>query len=48
VFYGLWVRSLIYVVGNAWILAGIMDGYAREEVEVDRARSKENVDSDKN
>ncbi|KAJ7709757.1 GPI mannosyltransferase 1 [Mycena rosella] len=27
VFFGLWVRGLIYVVGNCWVLAGIMDGY---------------------
>lgn len=29
VFYGLWVRSLIYVLGNSWVLAGIMKGYKR-------------------
>ncbi|OBZ69351.1 GPI mannosyltransferase 1 [Grifola frondosa] len=29
VFFGLWVHSLIYVIGNCWVLAGIMDGYAR-------------------
>ena len=29
VFFGLWIRSLIYVVGNCWVLAGIMDAYAR-------------------
>ncbi|PIL24220.1 hypothetical protein GSI_13973 [Ganoderma sinense ZZ0214-1] len=27
VFFGLWVRGLIYVVGNCWVLAGIMEGY---------------------
>ncbi|KAJ6525628.1 glycosyltransferase family 50 protein [Mycena capillaripes] len=27
VFFGLWVRGLIYVVGNCWVLSGIMDGY---------------------
>ncbi|KAJ7444927.1 glycosyltransferase family 50 protein [Mycena latifolia] len=27
VFFGLWIRGLIYVVGNCWVLAGIMDGY---------------------
>ncbi|KAH9951996.1 glycosyltransferase family 50 protein [Amylocystis lapponica] len=27
VFFGLWLRSLIYVVGNCWVLAGIMEGY---------------------
>ena len=27
VFLGLWVRSLMYVVGNAWVLAGIMGDY---------------------
>ncbi|KAJ7741599.1 glycosyltransferase family 50 protein [Mycena maculata] len=27
VFFGLWVRGLVYVVGNCWVLAGIMDGY---------------------
>lgn len=29
VFFGLWVRSLIYVVGNCWVLAQIMSCYAR-------------------
>ncbi|TFK86035.1 glycosyltransferase family 50 protein, partial [Polyporus arcularius HHB13444] len=29
VFFGLWIRSLIYVVGNCWVLAGIMDAYSR-------------------
>lgn len=29
VFFGLWVRSLIYVAGGAWVLGGIMHGYAR-------------------
>ena len=29
VFFGLWLRGLIYVVGNCWVLAGIMDTYAR-------------------
>jgi len=28
-FFGLWVRSLIYIVGNCWVLAGIVDGYDR-------------------
>ncbi|KAJ6502378.1 glycosyltransferase family 50 protein [Mycena sanguinolenta] len=27
VFFDLWLRGLIYVVGNCWVLAGIMDGY---------------------
>ncbi|KAI0636726.1 glycosyltransferase family 50 protein [Trametes polyzona] len=27
VFFGLWVRGLVYVVGNCWVLAGIMDAY---------------------
>ena len=27
VFFGLWVRSLIYLLGHAWVLAGIMDCY---------------------
>ncbi|KAJ7685359.1 glycosyltransferase family 50 protein [Mycena polygramma] len=27
VFFGLWVRGLIYVIGNCWVLSGIMDGY---------------------
>ncbi|TFK36321.1 GPI mannosyltransferase 1 [Crucibulum laeve] len=27
VFFGLWIRGLVYVVGNCWILAGIMDAY---------------------
>jgi len=30
VFYGLWVRSLIYVIGNAWVLGKLMDGYKRQ------------------
>jgi len=29
VFYGLWVRSLIYVVGNAWVLGQLMDSYGK-------------------
>jgi len=29
VFYGLWVRGLIYVLGNAWVLAQILDSYDR-------------------
>ncbi|KAG6908767.1 hypothetical protein DXG01_003379 [Tephrocybe rancida] len=28
VFFGLWVRSLVYVVGNAWVLGGIMNDYS--------------------
>ena len=27
VFFGLWVRSLVYVAGHAWVLAAIMSGY---------------------
>ncbi|EJF66079.1 glycosyltransferase family 50 protein [Dichomitus squalens LYAD-421 SS1] len=27
VFFGLWARGLVYVVGNCWVLAGIMDSY---------------------
>ncbi|KAJ6623477.1 glycosyltransferase family 50 protein [Mycena sp. CBHHK59/15] len=27
VFFGLWMRGLIYVVGNCWVLVGIMEGY---------------------
>ena len=27
VFFGLWMRSCIYLLGNAWVLKGIMDGY---------------------
>ncbi|KAF7338151.1 GPI mannosyltransferase 1 [Mycena venus] len=27
VFFGLWVRGLVYVVGNCWVLGGIMEGY---------------------
>jgi phosphatidylinositol glycan class M len=26
-FLGLWIRSLLWVVGNAWVLAGVMNGY---------------------
>ena len=29
VFYGLWVRGLIYVLGNAWILVQILGSYDR-------------------
>lgn len=27
VFFGLWVRGLVYVAGNTWVLAGIMKSY---------------------
>jgi phosphatidylinositol glycan class M len=27
VFVALWIRGLIYVVGNCWIIAGVMDSY---------------------
>ncbi|KAI0773716.1 glycosyltransferase family 50 protein [Fomes fomentarius] len=27
VFFGLWIRGLIYVTGNCWVLAGIMESY---------------------
>ncbi|KAJ7219442.1 glycosyltransferase family 50 protein [Mycena pura] len=27
VFFALWVRGLIYIVGNCWVLGGIIDGY---------------------
>ncbi|KAL1944684.1 hypothetical protein VTO73DRAFT_3114 [Trametes versicolor] len=27
VFFGLWIRGLVYVVGNCWVLTGIMDAY---------------------
>ncbi|KAF9646397.1 glycosyltransferase family 50 protein [Thelephora ganbajun] len=30
VFYGLWVRGLIYVLGNAWVLVQILDSYDRK------------------
>ncbi len=30
VFFGLWVRGLVYVVGNCWVLAGIMDAYGHQ------------------
>jgi phosphatidylinositol glycan class M len=33
VFFGLWVRSLIYVCGGAWVLGGIMHSYRIEGVE---------------
>lgn len=35
VFFGLWLRSLLYVAGGAWVLGGIMDGYARGPGHVD-------------
>ncbi|KAI0372911.1 glycosyltransferase family 50 protein [Pilatotrama ljubarskyi] len=28
VFFSLWVRGLVYVIGNCWVLAGIMDAYS--------------------
>ncbi|KAG6897133.1 hypothetical protein C0992_003913 [Termitomyces sp. T32_za158] len=27
VFFGLWIRSLLYVIGNAWVLGGIVGDY---------------------
>ncbi|KIM48690.1 glycosyltransferase family 50 protein [Hebeloma cylindrosporum] len=27
VFFALWLRGLIYIVGNCWVLAGLMDAY---------------------
>ena len=27
VFFGLWMRSLVYVIGNCWVLVEIMDAY---------------------
>lgn len=27
VFFGLWIRSLVYVLGNVWVLGGIMGDY---------------------
>jgi phosphatidylinositol glycan class M len=27
VFVSLWIRSLVYVIGNCWIISGIMDSY---------------------
>lgn len=27
VYFGLWVRGLVYVIGNCWVLAGIMQCY---------------------
>jgi len=27
VFFSLWVRGLVYVIGHAWVLAGLMDSY---------------------
>ncbi|KAG5219995.1 glycosyltransferase family protein [Salix suchowensis] len=32
VFLGLWVRSLVYVLGNGWVLAGLMRAYVRRPV----------------
>lgn len=29
VFFGLWTRGLIYVVGNCWVLVKIMGAYDR-------------------
>jgi phosphatidylinositol glycan class M len=33
VFFGLWVRSLIYVCGGAWVLGDIMHSYRRGEID---------------
>ncbi|KAF9014114.1 PIG-M-domain-containing protein [Cyathus striatus] len=27
VYFGLWIRGLVYVIGNCWVLGGIMHGY---------------------
>ncbi|KAF8969654.1 PIG-M-domain-containing protein [Flammula alnicola] len=27
VFFGLWVRGLVYIIGNCWVLVGIMEAY---------------------
>ena len=27
VFFGLWARSVVYLLGHAWVLAGIMECY---------------------
>ncbi|KJA26980.1 glycosyltransferase family 50 protein [Hypholoma sublateritium FD-334 SS-4] len=35
VFFGLWARGLVYVVGNCWVLVGIMDGYRGRTVRSD-------------
>lgn len=35
VFVSLWIRSLIYVLGNCWIIAGVMDSYAQTPLEID-------------
>ncbi|KAJ7581114.1 glycosyltransferase family 50 protein [Mycena floridula] len=32
VFFGLWIRGLVYVVGNCWVLAGIIDGYGTASI----------------
>ncbi|KAI0807578.1 glycosyltransferase family 50 protein [Fomes fomentarius] len=29
VFFGLWIRVLVYVFGNCWVLAGIMESYTQ-------------------
>ncbi len=29
VFFRLWAWGMLYVAGNCWVLAGIMDAYAR-------------------
>jgi len=31
VFYGLWVRGLIYVLGNAWVLVQMLNSYDRPQ-----------------
>ncbi|KAL0577939.1 GPI mannosyltransferase 1 [Marasmius crinis-equi] len=31
-FYGLWIRGLIYVAGNCWVLGGIMRGYKSDMI----------------
>ncbi|KAF5330554.1 hypothetical protein D9619_005315 [Psilocybe cf. subviscida] len=32
VYFGLWVRGLVYVVGNCWVLAEIMEAYGDQKV----------------
>jgi phosphatidylinositol glycan class M len=34
VFFNLWLRSLVYVVGHTWVLGKIMEGYAAGSIVV--------------
>jgi phosphatidylinositol glycan class M len=41
VFVALWMRGLVYVIGNCWIIAGIMDSYETKEVDGDAINERD-------